>query len=75
VYGFIKGRVTTVDDMANPIYAEWIAKRLAKWHKVELPGGTKVKQQKLWPTMYKWLEQSKFVVYILLYYYVTYYYK
>jgi ethanolamine kinase len=57
MYGYIKGRVSTVDDMARPREAEWIAKRLGLWHKVSLP--EKQKQQKLWSTMFKWLEQSK----------------
>ncbi|KAI8887362.1 kinase-like protein [Backusella circina FSU 941] len=55
MYGYIKGRVSTVEDMARPKEAEWIAKRLALWHKVSLP--EKQKEQKLWSTMFKWLEQ------------------
>ncbi|KAI8987582.1 kinase-like domain-containing protein [Mycotypha africana] len=63
VYGFIKGKVSTVEELGQEKTAEWIAKKLAKWHKVKLPqtqhhpGSDKKEQQKLWATMYKWLEQ------------------
>ncbi|KAF7729432.1 hypothetical protein EC973_004411 [Apophysomyces ossiformis] len=63
MYGFIKGRVSSVEEMYQPTTAQWIAKRLAKWHKVQLlpdqhdgatPGS---KKQKLWYTMWNWLGQ------------------
>ncbi|CEG64849.1 hypothetical protein RMATCC62417_01757 [Rhizopus microsporus] len=37
VYGFIKGRVSTVEELAQNKSAKWIATKLAKWHKVTLP--------------------------------------
>ncbi|KAG0165065.1 hypothetical protein DFQ28_009090 [Apophysomyces sp. BC1034] len=63
MYGFIKGRVSSVEDLHQPNMAKWIAKRLAKWHKVQLmqdqdsgkPQGPR--KQKLWYTMWNWLEQ------------------
>ncbi|KAI9322602.1 kinase-like domain-containing protein [Dichotomocladium elegans] len=58
VYGFIKGRVSTVDEMACPKTASWIARRLAEWHKVRLPhdqGGKTVPKQVLWQTMRRWV--------------------
>lgn len=56
VYGFIKGRVSTVEELAQNKSAKWIATKLAKWHKVTLPKTSK-KDQKLWSTIYKWLDQ------------------
>lgn len=67
VYGFIKGKVSTVEELGQERTAEWIAKKLAKWHQVTLPQDTSsnnnhavkptLKEQRLWKTMYKWLEQ------------------
>ncbi|KAI7907091.1 kinase-like domain-containing protein [Cokeromyces recurvatus] len=67
VYGFIKGKVSTVEDLGQEKKAFWIAKKLARWHQVKLPFeeeennrmiyNNHKKQQKLWSTMYKWLEQ------------------
>jgi ethanolamine kinase len=66
VYGFIKGNVSTVEELGEEKTAEWIAKKLAKWHQVTLPEEegfsdhkNKEKQQKLWKTMYSWLDQGK----------------
>ncbi|KAI9486588.1 MAG: kinase-like domain-containing protein [Benjaminiella poitrasii] len=64
VYGFIKGKVSTVEELGQEKKASWIAKKLAKWHQVKLPfeednimfHNTK-RQQKLWSTMYNWLEK------------------
>ncbi|OBZ89825.1 Ethanolamine kinase 2 [Choanephora cucurbitarum] len=59
VYGFIKGKVSTVEELGQERTAEWIAKKLARWHQVSLPQAVKssTKEQSLWSTMYKWLEQ------------------
>ncbi|KAI8072682.1 kinase-like domain-containing protein, partial [Gongronella butleri] len=60
VYGFIEGRVSHVDDLGNPKMAQWIAHRLAQWHKVELPSSSDQptsRDQKLWKTMRAWLYQ------------------
>ncbi|CAO3622672.1 unnamed protein product [Mucor hiemalis] len=65
VYGFIKGKVSTVEELGQERTAEWIAKKLAKWHQVTLPQDTNnqhsikpvLKEQRLWKTMFKWLEQ------------------
>lgn len=70
VYGFIKGDVSTVEELGKEKTAEWIAKKLAKWHKVTLPEedgsivtttkASNIRQQKLWKTMYNWLDQGWF---------------
>lgn len=64
VYGFIKGKVSTVEELGQEKTAQWIAKKLGKWHQVTLPEDHQVlkhkKDQKLWNTMFKWLEQGKF---------------
>ncbi|KAI8078200.1 kinase-like domain-containing protein [Gilbertella persicaria] len=59
VYGFIKGKVSTVEELGQERTAEWIAKKLARWHQVNLPQDFKsnTKKQTLWSTMFKWLEQ------------------
>ncbi|KAI8380906.1 kinase-like domain-containing protein [Radiomyces spectabilis] len=59
VYGFIKGRVSSVEDLGQPEQAHWIAKRLGKWHKVKLPQADcqACNGQKLWTTMRQWLSQ------------------
>ncbi|GAA5810138.1 hypothetical protein MFLAVUS_003557 [Mucor flavus] len=61
VYGFIKGKVSTVEELGQEKTAQWIAKKLGKWHQVTLPEDHQVlkhkKDQKLWNTMFKWLEQ------------------
>ncbi|CEP16577.1 hypothetical protein [Parasitella parasitica] len=61
VYGFIKGKVSTVEELGQEKTAEWIAKKLAKWHLVQLPQQDSIesnkKEQKLWLTMFKWLDQ------------------
>ncbi|KAL1934273.1 hypothetical protein VTP01DRAFT_6455 [Rhizomucor pusillus] len=60
MYGFIKGRVSTCEDMRDPKTAKWIARQLAKWHKVRLPQDQVKKgplKQKLWPTMRSWLQE------------------
>jgi ethanolamine kinase len=66
VYGFIKGKVSTVEELGQERTAEWIAKKLGKWHQVKLPledilksKNQAVKEQKLWSTMFKWLDQGK----------------
>jgi ethanolamine kinase len=64
VYGFIKGKVSTVEELGQEKTAEWIAKKLGKWHQVRLPQEDILKtnnhkEQKLWATMFKWLEQGK----------------
>ncbi|KAI9261681.1 kinase-like domain-containing protein [Phascolomyces articulosus] len=58
MYGFINGRVSTVEEMAHPRTASWIAKKVGKWHKVLLPQdqtGTPAPKQTLWNTMRRWL--------------------
>ncbi|KAI8149143.1 kinase-like domain-containing protein [Fennellomyces sp. T-0311] len=58
MYGFIKGRVSSVEDMGQPKTASWIANKLAKWHKVLLPQdqtGKPEPKQTLWSTMRRWL--------------------
>lgn len=65
VYGFIKGNVSTVEELGQEKNAEWIAKKLGKWHQVTLPedhSGLKqhTKDQNLWKTMFKWLDQGKY---------------
>lgn len=60
MYGFIKGRVSTVEDLGQLTTAEWIAHKVAKWHQVHLPS-TKDKQapkEKLWATMWSWLKEG-----------------
>ncbi|KAG1456848.1 hypothetical protein G6F55_006268 [Rhizopus delemar] len=59
MYGFIKGRVSTVEQLSEVKTAHWIAKKLGQWHKVTLPsyGKRGVKEQRLWSTMYQWLNQ------------------
>ncbi|KAI7871207.1 kinase-like domain-containing protein [Spinellus fusiger] len=59
VYGYIKGRMASVDDLGTPRTARWVAKRLAKWHKVELLGekGQGERKQTLWDTMWSWIDQ------------------
>lgn len=61
VYGFIKGKVSTVEELGQEKTASWIAKKLGKWHQVNLPEDHQFlkKEQKLWKTMYKWLDQGK----------------
>lgn len=62
MYGFIKGRVSTCEDMRDPKTAKWIARQLAKWHKVRLPQDQVKKgplKQKLWPTMRSWLQEGR----------------
>lgn len=72
VYGFIKGKVSTVEELGQERTAEWIAKKLAKWHQVTLPQDNTsnnknhavkptLKEQRLWKTMYKWLEQGNYM--------------
>ncbi|KAJ8657478.1 hypothetical protein O0I10_006780 [Lichtheimia ornata] len=58
MYGFIKGRVSTADQLSLPREASWIAKKLAKWHKVRLPQGQDDKgepKQMLWHTLRRWI--------------------
>ncbi|KAJ2615967.1 hypothetical protein H4S08_001002 [Coemansia sp. RSA 1365] len=38
VYGFIPGTVAKPEEMGNDLWAPLIAKQLADWHKVDLPG-------------------------------------
>ncbi|GAN06328.1 choline/ethanolamine kinase [Mucor ambiguus] len=61
VYGFIKGKVSTVEELGQEKTAEWIAKKLGKWHQVQLPQQniikSNTKEQRLWSTMFKWLDQ------------------
>ncbi|KAG2209168.1 hypothetical protein INT47_005460 [Mucor saturninus] len=59
VYGFIKGKVSTVEELGQERTAHWIAKKLGQWHQVKLPSERhdSKKEQKLWKTMYKWLDQ------------------
>lgn len=61
VYGFIKGNVSTVEELGQEKTAAWIAKKLGQWHQVNLPEDhqSSKKEQKLWKTMYKWLDQGK----------------
>lgn len=55
MYGFIQGRVSTVEQLAEEKTARWIAKKLGQWHKVSLPA-QKTKQT-LWSTLFKWLDR------------------
>ncbi|KAI9016359.1 kinase-like domain-containing protein [Phycomyces nitens] len=59
VYGYIKGRVASVEDLGRPKTAKWIAQRLAKWHQVQLDTNKQgpKREQTLWDTMWNWLEQ------------------
>ena len=65
VYGFIKGNVSTVEQLGQERTAEWIAKKLGQWHLVNLPEDINngqivkhnIRKQKLWKTMKNWLEQ------------------
>lgn len=63
VYGFIKGKVSTVEELGQEKTAEWIAKKLGKWHQVQLPEQniikSNTKEQRLWSTMFKWLDQGR----------------
>lgn len=62
MYGFIKGRVSTVEEMGCPKTALWIARQLAKWHKVRLPqtGNNKTTpRQTLWDTMWNWYREGR----------------
>lgn len=63
VYGFIKGNVSTVEELGQEKTAEWIAKKLGKWHQVQLPQQniikSNTKEQRLWSTMFKWLDQGR----------------
>ncbi|KAI9492724.1 kinase-like domain-containing protein [Zychaea mexicana] len=61
MYGFINGRVSTVEELGQPKTAAWIANKAAKWHKVLLPqdqttsGKPAAPKQTLWSTMRRWL--------------------
>lgn len=72
VYGFIKGNVSTVEELGQEKTAEWIAKKLGKWHHVKLPqdivktNNQAVKEQKLWSTMFNWLDQGKSFISIII---------
>lgn len=64
MYGFIKGRVSTADQLSQPREASWIAKKLAKWHKVRLPQGQDDKgepKQMLWHTLRRWILEGMFL--------------
>jgi ethanolamine kinase len=63
VYGFIKGKVSSVEELAQEKTAEWIANKLGKWHQVKLLEQEGSKQvNKLWETMFKWLDQGTLYV-------------
>lgn len=65
VYGFIKGKVSTVEELGQDKTAEWIATKLGKWHQVKLLHQKQTpKGEKLWETMFKWLEQGKYLFFI-----------
>lgn len=57
VYGYIEGRVSQVEDLRTPKLANWIATRLAPWHKVELP--YQRKELILVKNMRSWFDQGK----------------
>ncbi|CAH1763235.1 17755_t:CDS:2 [Entrophospora sp. SA101] len=52
VYGYIPGKVFTVEDMSDPYKSTLVAKKLAQWHSVDMVGD---KTANLFPTLYKWL--------------------
>ncbi|KAL1920604.1 uncharacterized protein VTP21DRAFT_981 [Calcarisporiella thermophila] len=54
VYGYIPGRIFSVDDMAEAQKSALVARRLAQWHKVKLPIE---RQSRLFSTLYKWLKE------------------
>ncbi|KAI8816809.1 kinase-like domain-containing protein [Fimicolochytrium jonesii] len=55
VYGFIAGTPFSGEDMSDAHKSILVAKRLAEWHGVALPGSTLEPQ--LFPTMFRWLVQ------------------
>ncbi|KAI8997208.1 kinase-like domain-containing protein [Pilobolus umbonatus] len=61
MYGYIKGRVSSVEELGQEKTARWIAKKLANWHKVQIVENYSTyknqKQEHLWSTMYKYLDQ------------------
>lgn len=59
VYGYIKGKVSSVEELGKEKTAEWIANKLGKWHQVKLLDHHQgVNGDKLWQTMFKWLDQG-----------------
>lgn len=51
VYGYIQGQPFTVPDMSDTKKASLVARKIATWHKVHLPGG---EEARLFPTLWKW---------------------
>ncbi|KAJ1994731.1 hypothetical protein H4R33_000154 [Dimargaris cristalligena] len=58
VYGYVPGDIVKVPQMSDPHISELVAKRIAGWHKVEIPGP---KTSTLFVTLRKWLEQVEAV--------------
>ncbi|KAJ2009882.1 hypothetical protein GGI04_000091 [Coemansia thaxteri] len=52
VYGFIPGSVAKPEEMSNELWAPLIARQLADWGKVKLPGGY---SPQLFPILRRWM--------------------
>ncbi|KAJ2796884.1 hypothetical protein H4R20_005382 [Coemansia guatemalensis] len=52
VYGFIPGTVASPEEMGNDLWAPLVAKQLAEWHQVDLPGD---RAPGLFPLLRDWL--------------------
>lgn len=53
VYGYIEGSVFRVSDMGNPHKSALVARKVAEWHRIHLPGKY---EPQLFSTLWKWYD-------------------
>ncbi|RKP26588.1 choline/ethanolamine kinase [Syncephalis pseudoplumigaleata] len=54
VYGFIPGQMLLPEQLTDPHMGRCIARKLARWHQVRIPGSV---EAKLFPTLWRWMDE------------------